>query len=212
MKVVDFFCGAGGFSEGFRQQGFEIIHGVDHWQPAIDTFNHNFNLECAKKNILDYEASTLEIGLIPNSEVIIGSPPCISFSNSNRSGKANKSMGLRLTKTFLRVVAVKKFQKDSILKAWYMENVVKSLNHLSDQYTFKDLDLSEWAKQHSYSPSQVAIQIKGNCAILNSAEYGSPQARKRAFVGEIISLRQFVLPRKTHSLDSNEETLPKQSS
>ena len=25
LKVIDFFCGAGGFSEGFRQMGFEIV-------------------------------------------------------------------------------------------------------------------------------------------------------------------------------------------
>ena len=27
LSVIDFFCGAGGFSEGFRQQGFEIAMG-----------------------------------------------------------------------------------------------------------------------------------------------------------------------------------------
>lgn len=44
LTVIDFFCGAGGFSEGFKQQGFDIIQGVDNWKPAIDTFNHNFCL------------------------------------------------------------------------------------------------------------------------------------------------------------------------
>lgn len=29
LKVIDLFCGAGGFSEGFRQAGLEIILGVD---------------------------------------------------------------------------------------------------------------------------------------------------------------------------------------
>ena len=49
FTVLDLFCGAGGFSEGFRQQGFDIVLGVDNWQPAIDTFNHNFNLTCSVK-------------------------------------------------------------------------------------------------------------------------------------------------------------------
>jgi DNA (cytosine-5)-methyltransferase 1 len=44
LRVIDFFCGAGGFSEGFRQMGYEIVYGFDHWKPAVDTFNHNFNL------------------------------------------------------------------------------------------------------------------------------------------------------------------------
>ena len=45
LTVIDFFGGAGGFSEGFRQQGFEVIKGVDYWKPAVDTFNHNFGLD-----------------------------------------------------------------------------------------------------------------------------------------------------------------------
>ena len=90
LSVLDFFCGAGGFSEGFRQQGFEIKLGIDSWQPAIETFNHNFGLNCDVKNILDFEDSTEEIEALPNTDVIIGSPPCVSFSHSNVSGKADK--------------------------------------------------------------------------------------------------------------------------
>ena len=122
LKVVDFFCGAGGFSEGFRQMGYEIIYGYDHWRPAVDTFNHNFSVKCQPKNILDFKNSIDEIDQIPDTEVIIGSPPCVSFSSSNKSGNADKSLGVDLTETFLRIVAVKKHQPHSILKAWLMEN------------------------------------------------------------------------------------------
>src|SRR5690606_16051676 len=95
--VLDLFCGAGGFSEGFRQQGFEIKIGVDYWQPAVETFNHNFGLDCSVKNILDFENSIEEIEALPDTDVIVGSPPCITFSSSNISGKADKSSGITLT-------------------------------------------------------------------------------------------------------------------
>ena len=106
LTVIDFFCGAGGFSEGFRQQGYEIILGVDFWQPAISTYNHNFNKEFQTKNVLDFYDSIEEIEKLPNSDVIIGSPPCVSFSSSNKSGKADKEYGLTLTESFLRIIAV----------------------------------------------------------------------------------------------------------
>ena len=51
--VLDIFCGAGGFSEGFKQQGFKIVMGIDSWEPAIKTFNHNFGLNCKTKNVLE---------------------------------------------------------------------------------------------------------------------------------------------------------------
>ncbi|HYF66699.1 MAG TPA: DNA cytosine methyltransferase [Ohtaekwangia sp.] len=207
LTVLDFFCGAGGFSEGFRQQGFTIIQGVDHWRPAIDTFNANFNLTCEVKNVLDFK-SLDEILTLPDTDVIIGSPPCVSFSNSNRSGKADKSMGLQLTETFLKIVAVKKHQKRSTLKAWFMENVPNCLRYLPKQYSFRQLGLAQWAVKNDKDPSEIAIKISGNSLILNSADYGSPQSRKRAVLGEIIHFEKLISPTKTHRTPSEPASLP----
>jgi len=201
LRVIDFFCGAGGFSEGFRQMGYEIIYGFDHWKPAVETFNHNFNLNCEVKNILDFKSSIAEIESLPNTEIIIGSPPCVSFSSSNKSGNADKSLGVELTETFLRIVAVKKNQPNSILKAWFMENVVNSKRYLQTAYTFKDLGLTEWANKNRISPLKIAIDLYENSAIINSADYGAFQARKRVISGEIIKKGKLVLPKSSHSED-----------
>ncbi|MFA7447663.1 MAG: DNA (cytosine-5-)-methyltransferase [Weeksellaceae bacterium] len=199
LRVIDFFCGAGGFSEGFRQMGYKIVYGFDHWKPAVDTFNHNFHLNCEIKNILDFKKSITEIENLPDTEIIIGSPPCVSFSSSNKSGNADKSLGVELTETFLRIVAVKKHQPNSILKAWFMENVVNSKRYLQTAYTFKDLGLSEWATKNRISPLKIAIDLYENSAIINSADYGSFQARKRIISGEIIKKGKLIIPQATHS-------------
>jgi len=198
LTVLDLFCGAGGFSEGFRQQGFRILLGIDHWKPAIDTFNHNFDLECQVQNMLDYLVSVEKIEALPDTTVIIGSPPCVSFSNSNRSGKADKSMGLQLIKAFLRIVAVKKHKRGSQLQAWFMENVTRSISHLSEVYTFHDLDLDDWALVNQKSANDIAIVMEDHSVVVNSANYGSPQARKRAISGDIIRLDRLVVPTVTH--------------
>lgn len=201
LTVIDFFCGAGGFSEGFRQMGYEIVYGFDHWKPAVDTFNHNFGLNCESKNILDFKKSIDEIEQLPDTDIIIGSPPCVSFSSSNKSGNADKSLGVELTETFLRIVAIKKHQPNSILKAWFMENVVNSKRYLQTAYTFKDLGLSDWAIKNRISPLKIAIDLYENTAIINSADYGSFQARKRLISGEIIKKGKLVVPNQTHSED-----------
>lgn len=210
LRVIDFFCGAGGFSEGFRQMGYEIVYGFDHWKPAVDTYNHNFSLKCEVKNILDFKHSIDEIENLPNTEIIIGSPPCVSFSSSNKSGNADKSLGVDLTETFLRIVAVKKHQPNSVLKAWFMENVVNSKRYLQTAYTFKDLGLTEWANNNRISPLKIAIDLYDNTTIINSADYGSFQARKRVISGEIIKKRKLIIPKTTHSengLDGKEKYL-----
>lgn len=206
LTVIDFFCGAGGFSEGFRQLGFEIVEGYDHWRPAIETYNHNFGTNSTIKNILDFK-NIEEIEALPNTDVIIGSPPCVSFSSSNKSGKADKSLGVQLTECFLRIIAVKKHQKNSALKAWFMENVVNSKRYLQPEYTFKDLKLEDWAKSNKISPHKTAIVLLENTEVINSADFGSLQARKRVISGEIVNKGELIIPKPTHS-NKKEGTLP----
>lgn len=99
MRVADFFCGGGGFSEGFRQAGFNIVFAVDKWEPAITTYKGN---KPGVNAILDDVIRISNLpddefeALVPDSEVIIGSPPCQSFSHSNKSGNADKSIMIPL--------------------------------------------------------------------------------------------------------------------
>ena len=200
LRVVDFFCGAGGFSEGFRQQGFQIVRGVDYWQPAIDSHNINHGLNDTIKNVLDYwgadSSDVEEINQLENTEFIIGSPSCVSFSMSNQAGKASKKAGVRLIESYLRVIAVKRNQRGSVLKAWYMENVPKSRNFVRNQYTFKHLNLSHWAELNGFHKDDIALNVRGE--ILNAGDYGAPQDRRRFIAGEWIETGEFVSPRKTH--------------
>lgn len=202
--VLDLFCGAGGFSEGFRQKGFKIVRGVDNWKPAIDTFNHNFCLNSEVVNIIEFKDSIQRINELPDTDVIIGSPPCVSFSSSNNSGKANKEPGILLTKIFLRIVAIKKFQKNSILKAWYMENVANSRKYLNEHYTFEDLNLIEWATVNEIDPNEKAIVLKDNQILITSADYGTPQLRKRVISGEIVKKGNLLVPPPTYSNNSDD--------
>lgn len=69
LKVIDLFCGAGGFSEGFKQAGYEIVLGVDMWEDALKSYEVNQECEVWKRDIID-------IDILPPCDVIIGSPPC----------------------------------------------------------------------------------------------------------------------------------------
>jgi len=201
---IDFFCGAGGFSEGFRQQGFKPTRGIEMWKQAINTHNLNFGLNDTVKNVLDFEDDD-EIEKLEDSEILLGSPPCVSFSMANKAGKADKSLGIRLIEAYLRVVAVKKHKEGSKLVAWYMENVPNSRNFVQEEYTFKDLNLSNWANKNNKDENSVALKVKNNGDVFNSSNYGSPQKRERFICGEYIDELKtypFLYPKNTHN--SNE--------
>lgn len=191
LRVIDFFCGAGGFSEGFRQQGFEIVMGIDNWSPAIETHNLNHNLNDDINDVLAFGTSTKEIEALPDTEIIVGSPPCVLFSLSNKGGKADKTLGIKLIESFLRVVAVKKHKPSSNLIAWFMENVPNSKNSVRPTYTFRQLRLTRWAKKYGFDPDQIALNGSTNGRILNTADFGVSQKRGRFVCGEIISIGAF---------------------
>ena len=205
--VMDVFCGAGGFSAGFHLNGYKIVHGIDSWQPAINTFNFNYKLNCEVKDVLEFEHDVQLIEKLPNTNIIVGSPPCVSFSNSNKSGKADKSLGVRLTETFLRIVTVKKYSKDSILDAWIMENVANSAKYLKENYTFADLNLKDWAKARGLNSNDIAINVKMNSAVLTSSDYGCPQVRKRLITSENVKTSSFISPTITHAEDGHAKGL-----
>lgn len=107
-KVVDLFCGCGGFSEGFRQAGFDVILGIDEWGIALESFKHNHGCDVIQADIRT-------IVDLPECDVIIGSPPCQNFSSLNV--KKNVCGGLELVHEFERIV------KHNSPKYWIWENV-----------------------------------------------------------------------------------------
>jgi DNA (cytosine-5)-methyltransferase 1 len=198
LTVIDFFSGAGGFSEGFRQQGFTMVKGIDFWEPAVKTHNLNHGLDDIPENVLDYvgenSADVTRIESLPDVDVIIGSPSCVTFSMSNKGGKADKTEGLRLIEAYLRVIAVKKHKKHSILKTWLMENVPNSGNYVKHDYTFADLNLRDWANQNDIDADSIALTLNG--VVLNASDYGAPQNRNRFICGEHVASHEFPLPTK----------------
>lgn len=202
ITVIDFFCWAWWFSEGFRQQWFKIVRWIEYWKTAIDTHNLNHNLNDEVKNVLDFWAddnsNVEEIDKLENVEIIIWSPPCVSFSTSNKWWKANKSSWIQLIKSFLRVVAVKKHQKKSKLIAWYMENVPNSRNYVCEEYTFEMLNLWKWAESIWKLRTDIALRVKNNWEVLNSWDYWAPQSRKRFIAWEFCETGEFLSPEKTH--------------
>ena len=92
--VIDLCCGAGGFSEGFRQVGFEIVLGVNIWGPALETFKRNQKTDVVKGNICDMVSF--------DSDIIIGSPPCQCFSDANKS--KDKVIDKTIIEAFLKII------------------------------------------------------------------------------------------------------------
>lgn len=122
---LDLFCGVGGFSLGFVQEGFKCLEAYDFWDDAICTYNHNFGGGGMTKDLTQYP-----LRLIPTSQcgvdVLIGSPPCVNFSTTNPNGDVRD--GLLLMYRFLEIVCYVK------PKLWVMENVPQISKYLPSDF------------------------------------------------------------------------------
>ena len=166
FKVLDLFCGAGGLSYGFKLAGFSIVGGVE-WDPSI-MLTHRNNFKSEFEFTGDIKEVTNEIieQKLKDVDVIIGGPPCQGFSSANRHEKELDDPRNKLFYEYLRFVKV--IQP----KVFVIENVKEILTK-DDGYAKNRI--LEITKQLGYNV---------NVAILNAADYGVPQYRRRAiFVG-----------------------------
>lgn len=181
--VLDLFCGAGGFSEGFKQAGFSILGGVDNSQSALLTYRRNFPDSVSSIIDLAGEADGLccQVANIygRSIDVMVGGPPCQGISLS----------GLRIAhdprnKLLLAFVNLVKNLRP---RAFVLENVPGLAGLFNSSY--KNAILEEFSKT-DYS---VAVSV------LIAADYGVPQIRKRIFfVGLRRHDREFVFPHPDH--------------
>jgi DNA (cytosine-5)-methyltransferase 1 len=204
-SVVDLFGAPGGLSLGFKMSGyFKILACVDNDPVAAATYAYNLNeAKVITSEIQKAYAFLYEIkknwGEI---DVVMGGPPCPGFSvvgrvkiaSLARTGKWNHLKNTHpkfiddprndLYKYFVRVV--KKLRP----KFFVMENVFGMVSHGGGE-TVKRV-LKDFAR----------IGYATEWRVLNAANYGVPQKRKRIFfVGNRLGLPN-PFPAPTHSLSA----------
>lgn len=183
FKCVDLFCGAGGLSEGFRQNGFEILlaNDFDNWCEATYKLNHP-DTEFISGPIEDITPSQILKALdLKQGELdcIIGGPPCQAFSVYNHQrGMHDERSGL--FREYLRLV------KGILPKYVVIENV-PGMNSVENGVAVTEIKQGLTALGYS-------IEV----ALLKAEEFGVPQERRRLiFIGNRVGAN-IPLPQPTH--------------
>lgn len=201
-SVVSLFAGAGGLDIGLEQAGFATAVAVDHDIDCLQTLRKNQLAKLEVTNRRTYlDRSTLMLGGVENltlsdlrpvsassawvPDLMAGGPPCQPFSSSGKMLSTGDPRG-RLFEHFVRVAGLLK------PKMILFENVRGLVT----------------ARGPSGEPGEVLRLVKAsfeqigyatNFALLNAADYGSPQRRVRCFMlaTRCTALPEF--PEPTHS-------------
>lgn len=176
-NMIDLFSGAGGFAVGCGWAGFESVLGIDYFKSAIDTWslNHPNAIsilgDIKKINPNDIKDLLNKKG-IDKIHLITGGVPCQGFSIANRKRNENDERNF-LFLEFMRFVEV--FNPDSII----IENVSGLRSSAGGKFEKEILDYMN------------RLGYDAKVELLNAADFGVPQVRKRViFVGIKKSLKE----------------------
>ena len=190
ITVLDLFCGAGGFSEGFHQAGFNVVAGIDNWEAACRTFTINGLGESLKIDLLKTDINKI-LTLKSNLEKyygtidgIIGSPPCTEFSYAKNGGKGDIEKGMLLVRRYLLFVTIFK------PKFWIMENTPRLEKVLNKEGTSNEQGWTIPYEKLGIPDNKITeLELEGELLHIPSggfflaSDFGTHQNRKRFIAG-----------------------------
>lgn len=163
-KIVDLFCGCGGFGLGAKQAGFEVPIAVDIDITLQSAYKRNFPNTRVETGDLSLMAEADWASLLQGHEIdgVIGGPPCQGYS---RMGKGNIDDPRRsLIRHFFRTVNI------ISPKFFAMENVEGLLDSKNAQELFDAISLVD--KKYVVLPP----------IVVDASKFGAPTKRKRVVV------------------------------
>ena len=193
-KVISLFTGAGGLDYGFEAAGFETAVAVEMDHDCCETLRRNRSWPVIENDIMKVSSADLlhAAKLKPGqAAVLIGGPPCQPFS---KAGYWSKGDSLRLDdprantlSAYLRVL------EDVRPSAFLLENVEGLAYRGKDEGLRLLLEAIKSINRRTRSKYRVGMHV------LNAADYGVPQIRKRVLLVGARDGTEFLFPTPTHS-------------
>jgi DNA (cytosine-5)-methyltransferase 1 len=203
FTVIDLFAAPGGLSLGFEMAGFEVLAGVDVDPIGMETYRYNFpKAKAIVRDIRKLDSGELmkiaEVGA-GQVDVVVGGPPCQGFSTIGR----------------VKIASLVREGKWSHLKVSHPRFIDDPRNVLYKEFmrVVRDLKplfvvMENVQGMMSYRNGEIVRQIledfralgyRAEARVLNAADYGVPQIRKRViFIATRVEKAPIRFPKPTH--------------
>lgn len=185
IKVVELFAGVGGFRVGFEKASKDRFETVwfNQWEPgktqqyAHDVYAHNWKVDHLSHTNTDIEEVVREhIDSIPTHDLLVGGFPCQDYSVAKPLRQAAGIIGKKGVLWWSIVSIVKQLQEMPNKKApklLLLENVDRLLKSPGPQ---RGRDFAIMLR------SLETLGYDVEWRVINAAEYGFPQRRRRIFI------------------------------
>lgn len=212
-KFIDLFCGAGGFSKGLEMAGFECVGGIELKEVISKT--HQLNHKKSKTIFGDIREippeKFAEIIGMSHVDVIIGGPPCPTFSTIGdakiRSVTGRPTSEDPRNQLFLEYLKYVDFFRPDI---FVIENVPNFITKYKGAIFNTAVEIIENIGKDDNENSEGIYEVVKPVQVVNSVYYGVPQTRKRMMlVAHKKSGVKFNYPEATHYYDQEEDEAKK---
>ncbi|MDV3459227.1 DNA cytosine methyltransferase [Sphingomonas sp. HF-S4] len=193
LTAISLFTGAGGLDLGFEAAGFDTRVAVEMDARCVETLRANRPWPVIARDVGQVsteellKAACLAVG---EADVLIGGPPCQPFSKSGfwATGEARRLDDPRATTIdhYLRIL------EEARPRAFLLENV-EGLG-----FKGKDEGLARIREAVAAINRRYGTAYKPEIAVLNAADYGVPQVRRRLLIVAARDGARFRFPEPTH--------------
>ncbi|MFC1508284.1 DNA cytosine methyltransferase [Candidatus Omnitrophota bacterium] len=187
IKAIDFFCGAGGVTCGFKQAGIDVLGGLDIDIACKETYEQNNNTKFLLTDISKMKKSILkkEFGIRQNDSdlIFIGCSPCQYYTNL-KTDKTKSKESRMLIDDFREFVD---YYKPGYV---FIENV-PGFEKKDDSPLMK---FKQFLEDNNY---HVVAKV------LNAKYYGVPQNRRRFVLLASRLKSEIKLPEEDKDTDNN---------
>ena len=179
-KAVSLFSGCGGLDYGLIRSGFDILVANDVDKHAVDTYKTNIgdNIICGDIRTKDVFDGIIDAVGKHDIDLVAGGPPCQGFSTLGNKISSDPRNNLFIS--YARLVSIIK------PKFILIENVKAMTTMYGGKYKDDVVDTFE------------KLGYKMGCLVIDTADYGVPQNRKRVFFFGSAGGGEFPFPKPTH--------------
>jgi DNA (cytosine-5)-methyltransferase 1 len=170
MKAIDLFAGAGGFSEGAKMAGVDVVWAGNHWQSAVDI--HAANHPGAKHVCQDLQQANW--AHVPAHDLLLASPCCQGHSKARGKESGNPQHDASRATAWAVVSAVEYHRPYAAL----IENVP---------------EFARWSLFPAWRMAMQALGYQLGLHIVDAADHDVPQHRERLIIVATQSERPLML-------------------
>ena len=169
IRAIDLFAGAGGTSTGARMVGVNVVCALNHWPVAVAThaINHPEAVHVCQ------DIATVDPSSMPAHDVMLASPSCVGHTRARGKEQSHHDACRATADDVLR------FAEANRPRAVIVENVP---------------EMMQWRRYRSWRMGWSDLGYRVSEQVIDAADAGVPQNRRRLFVVASRTPRPIAIP------------------